>query len=786
MDQNPELSPPSDVGTNSPPDGSDPLPSATEIEAHEEHEEPEKLLATLRGRAVGLYRGHRRLRLITGLALAQVLAGALLVLAHDLPMPLVTLSTTDNKLIVMGAPIFVAALLFISLAWAYLLSGALHSHPVIRVVGLVLYTVAFGSLGLAVTGSGIYFLFAVLALALVWALGLGSLLRYGHHRRHAEAQHPKALRVSTFLATFLLTLALYADGWFGATAAGSHLLFTLALTAQLATLQFVLIPMFVLAAADFGEWSEVAGERVTRIARRRWPLLAVTATVVAVAEVANVSRQEGVWVIPQVGLGVLFLAALAALVGVGRLHGARLPARLPILALIVSALLLEGIFLGGAVYSSVTAPQVRASAGDVSFTEYRHPQPPNFQIEYPTLWTVKVISEAANGYSYAFSGVDSGDPALLYVIAIDPAELSGEGLVTWLNAQRGYTAAVGEADAKGLREFTLSPTAAGGATLTGLGFSRLAAGRVWIVYGVTATRLADFNRPILMRSVESWRPEVLPVAEVATTSSSVLLLGIAGIAWLLVGLVAFAILLREGRRGRRGGLALGAVFVTVVALYSTLGVFPDTLKLLRLTPHIDLAHFPGLRFPGLQAAVGVVTVALVAWMTVRGRSTWRLRPSVGLLLTIAIGLQVVSWLYDLYSQALQAEGAGPVAQAAVILVAFAWDIVMAGGALTAVNGRWFPRQARLLLYFGYVMLTSAAILYFGSFRVQSTGGSVENFFATDFWVQAGLAQIAVPLLATFFLVKAARAGRRSAKPSGLPVESGPPGAGAATGEAAPG
>ena len=732
-----------------------------EHDEHEEHEEPEKLLDTLRSRAAGLYRGHRRLRLVTGLALAQVLVGALLVLAHDLPMPLLTLSTTDNKLIVMGAPIFVASLLFTSLAWAYLLSGALHSHPVVRMLGLVAYTVAFGSLGFVVVNSGLYAVLAVLILALVWGLGVGSLFRYRHHRRHAETQHPKALRVSTFLAAFLLTAALYADCWFGAAAAGSHLLFTLALTTQLATLQFVLIPMFLLAAADFGEWAEVAGERVTRLARRRWPLLAATALLVSLAEIANVSRQEGVWVVPQAVLGILFLAALPALVVLGRLHRARLPARLPILPLIVAALLLEGIFLGGALYSNLAAPRTtQADSSGVAFTEYRHSTVPPFQIEYPTLWTVKVLNEGTDGYSYSFSGVDAGDPALLFVVALDPSQVTGDGLIGWLEAQRGYTATVAAPGVKGDRDFTLTPVAGTGAQLSGLGFTRVAAGRVWIVYGETTSKLAAFNRPILQRSVDSWKPEVVPVAESAAPSSSLLLLGIAGVAWLLVAVAALALLLQARRRPRRGALALGAVFVAVVAVYSLLGVFPDTLKLLGIAPHVDLAHFPGLRFPGFQVGVAVVTVAAVAWMTVRGSATRRHRPTVGLLLALAVGLQVVSWLYDLYNQALQAEGAGPVAQAAVILVAFAWDIVMAGGALTAVNGRWFPRQARLLLYFGYVMLTSAAILYFGSFRFQTTGGSVENFFATDFWVQAGLVQIAVPLLATFFLVKVAR-GRHS-------------------------
>jgi uncharacterized membrane protein YcjF (UPF0283 family) len=124
-----------------------------------------------------------------------------------------------------------------------------------------------------------------------------------------------------------------------------------------------------------------------------------------------------------------------------------------------------------------------------------------------------------------------------------------------------------------------------------------------------------------------------------------------------------------------------------------------------------------------------------------------------LLLTLIVGLQVVAWIYDLYSQSSQLRFT--VAQAAVLLLALTWEIGMSGKITSQSGGVWFPRHSRVLLYFGYIMLTAAAVLFFSSLRVQSTGSSVEPLFESESWPRSGLIMLGAPVLFTVFMLRLA-------------------------------
>jgi hypothetical protein len=86
------------------------------------------------------------------------------------------------------------------------------------------------------------------------------------------------------------------------------------------------------------------------------------------------------------------------------------------------------------------------------------------------------------------------------------------------------------------------------------------------------------------------------------------------------------------------------------------------------------------------------------------------------------------------------------------VVALMWDIAFSGETITNGGNRWIPRHARVSLYFGYVMLVVANILYFSSLRFPS-GTRVEAQFESDIWVQSGMIQLGIPLLLTLFIVK---------------------------------
>jgi hypothetical protein len=57
----------------------------------------------------------------------------------------------------------------------------------------------------------------------------------------------------------------------------------------------------------------------------------------------------------------------------------------------------------------------------------------------------------------------------------------------------------------------------------------------------------------------------------------------------------------------------------------------------------------------------------------------------------------------------------------------------------------------VLLFLGYIMLVSTAVLYFTSWQVQATGAPVaEAIFESELWPREGLLGLGVPLLFVSF------------------------------------
>lgn len=165
------------------------------------------------------------------------------------------------------------------------------------------------------------------------------------------------------------------------------------------------------------------------------------------------------------------------------------------------------------------------------------------------------------------------------------------------------------------------------------------------------------------------------------------------------------------------------------------------------------SRLPHLSLASLMAGAALATLLVLIWAAYRRRAA-QLQPLFAMLLALNVGLQVVAWIYDLYSQS--SEQPFTIAQAGVLLVALSWEVTMSGKAITNRGGAWFPRHSRVLLYFGYIMLTAAAILFFSSVRVQSTGTSVEPIFEGEVWPQSGLLLLGPPLLFTVFVLRLVR------------------------------
>jgi uncharacterized membrane protein len=159
-----------------------------------------------------------------------------------------------------------------------------------------------------------------------------------------------------------------------------------------------------------------------------------------------------------------------------------------------------------------------------------------------------------------------------------------------------------------------------------------------------------------------------------------------------------------------------------------------------------------LRFSGVQWVIGLATVVVVVAASRPGGQ--RLRRLVGPLFSLNLALLFVALIYQLYSRSDRvAQFSYP--QALVLLFAFALDVVLSGESITNANSDAFPRHARVMLFFGYILMGTVVTLYFTSLRYQGTRATVPSPFTVNA-AQYGLIIFGIPVLLTIFILKVLR------------------------------
>ena len=160
---------------------------------------------------------------------------------------------------------------------------------------------------------------------------------------------------------------------------------------------------------------------------------------------------------------------------------------------------------------------------------------------------------------------------------------------------------------------------------------------------------------------------------------------------------------------------------------------------------------PYLGPEGIAAVFGALAVVVVAVAAVRRRlEVWRVPISIALV--TAVTMEVLRYIDLLYTNKSKLEEAPPIAGLAiggtVILVgALLWDLMVSGEAITNVEGRHFPRDTRVLMFVGYILMVSSAVLLFASLHDQS-GKLLESSFDPESWVQSGILFLGIPLVMT--------------------------------------
>jgi hypothetical protein len=717
-----------------------------------EHE-VERLRDAFRQRAISLATMSRPLRLVTGFAIAQLLATAVAVAVRSVPGPFVTVKYELNHGEVgVSLVLFLACLVFLSLAWSYLLTGVLHAHFWGRALGLVAFTVAMRTFLVTtysdtLLGSGILALFWVLALAITVVDGRAA--RAGA----PERAHTNRIRVVTFVLVLILTIAFYAVGGITDPATVGFGVFE-----QLTTMTFFLIPLLFLAGTDFAEWGEIAGGRIASVVRRRGLVIsAATTVVVAAAIAAGMAWLTGPSAIPeQLVLGSIGVVSIGALVRLAR-KGGRWHPRVSYTAMVLGTGVALVWDLGGSAVLRNLQPGVVIRQTDLGTLEvFAHQHDPQFTIEHPPRWTESEIKTRPAGEGVRFGETSERvAPQAVLVVAHAPATSPASPAAGLPEVVAGLDYKVADArgptDADGWRTWTFSGGDKAGHDVVGQVRTRTMGDRIYTFVGDSPPNRQDSVLGAYDQMAASFST-TLPTFGEAFNIVAVLKDHLEWLPWVIMGLVAVVMIAARVARRHQGILGTALLFLGIASIIRVLdrGI-PGSAGALGIGTTLH-----GLTAQGTLLTVALLTIIVLAWILLRHRSSDRSPAVIGALLAANLALLGVYAIYILYITAIEAGGTFSLAQGAVILMALLWDITMSGQSVTNSGDPWFPRHARVLMFFGYILLVAAAVLFFSSQHEVVHGLHTEPDFEAELWPALGVLSLGVPFLIAILVLSVTR------------------------------
>jgi hypothetical protein len=254
-------------------------------------------------------------------------------------------------------------------------------------------------------------------------------------------------------------------------------------------------------------------------------------------------------------------------------------------------------------------------------------------------------------------------------------------------------------------------------------------------------------------SVSSFAPLVL--ARLTATASSAYY-GYSVLFWLVAGVAAAAVLVRSPSISAALTLVFSATLVLGQSRFLTALVAPHGPTL------------PALRPNGISVTVATASLGYLAYLAWTKRVAQR-DAAVPLLLALNVALGVATLLYELYDRVIAAGSARALAQVAIVFVALSCEIWTSGESITNRDSRSLPREARVLLFLGYVLSVSAAILMLSSLR--TAAGVPLEVFDSEEWPQTGILWLGIPLILTLAAASLPAALRETASPA-LPARAG--------------
>lgn len=667
------------------------------------------------------------LRACVLLAIGLLVGGLILGLLKDADLPNARLSIAGANPIVISLPALVLILLCFGLAWCYGITGALYGPVLLRLVVFAVFALAMLDQGSAFwtslwSGRGSALIGALALLAL--ALTAHGLMTRGSGGRPLESTRERLMTA----VVFALVATVEVIAWWASRGAALPGVFAVSFIFQLSVFAVLAYLFLSTSGADFAQVAGlIAAAASAKISARR-----SLSTAAGIALAVGLLVRAAVRLSGSLPAEILLAAAAAGVIGVvaRRQRGALRRGRLPSWSALAAGLVVEAALTGGVLLvmlGGTAKPQVNWRLPPPT-TVYHHASDPRFSIAIPPGWTTSYFPHA-----FSFVGTPTGVPAFAQVWEyqltrpvtgpVSHSEL-GALLYRFEVARFGSTLTLNPASDP--RRFGIAISPPGRQPLQGWVTGSVSATQLWVVQAISPSWLWPYFSPVAAAIVGSWRPDLRaqPVVLASSAGGPNAAGQFGAIALGVAVLLAFALLALPMRPwfAFTGLLLLGSMLF---------GALTDLRQVVALVAGHRVQDVPHLSIGGIEATVAIA-ILMLAVSTGSTRLPGMKRWSAALLplAALALVLLLLDFLLDVYSGAASAHTLLSVASVTFLLAGFGWDVALSGD-LTNSEGRRLRRPARVLIYMGYMLAATAAVLYFGSAHELGPWAVHDYFFDPD-------------------------------------------------------
>jgi hypothetical protein len=233
--------------------------------------------------------------------------------------------------------------------------------------------------------------------------------------------------------------------------------------------------------------------------------------------------------------------------------------------------------------------------------------------------------------------------------------------------------------------------------------------------------------------------------------------GVSATFWIVTAIVAAVALLVLRHRLSGPWVAAGCLIVIIGTINGLSGldelgtvIHPIGIQSSGTAGHL-VTNAPYLGVEGLKSVAAMATIAVVLY-ALATRAVHRLIVPISLLVTLTVSLELLTWVDLLFGKTTDTTGRVALFAAVVLVVVLVWELAASGQGLTNLHSSGFPRESRVMLYGGYILLVSAAVLFYSSLHDSESATLLSAQFDAEQWVREGILFLGVPLVITLFLI----------------------------------